>query len=88
MNIIVKNGEPNTDYTLRLNTTNAAVSTIHNTFAGDAIFTVTPNTTTIYNVIATSSFGCIQRLRDISTVTLNPSAMVPIQSDQQLVRRP
>jgi len=88
LNIKVKLGEANTDYTLRLNTTNAIVSTIHNTLSGDVIFTVSPIVTTVYNVLAVNAFGCSQMLTDLSNVTLTPPVIVPVQSDQSLIRRP
>ena len=86
--IKVKRGEANTDYTLRLNSTNTIVSTKHNTLSGDVIFTVSPIVTTVYNVLATNSFGCAQVLNDLSNVTLTPPVIVPVQSDQSLIRRP
>ena len=88
LNVIVQNGEAGTDYTLRLNSDNSIVSTIHNASVGDVTFTVSPVTTTIYNVLVTNEYGCSIQLTDLSTVTILPVSVGPIVSDQSLTRRP
>jgi hypothetical protein len=84
----VKNGEANTDYTLRLNSNNSTISTIHNVSLGDVVFTVSPIVTTIYNVLAVNQYSCNSVLTDLSEVSLTPPLIAPIQSDQSLIRRP
>jgi hypothetical protein len=88
LNIKVKNGETNTDYTLRLNSDNSTIATIHNVSSGDVIFTVSPVVTTVYNVLAATQYACKLVLTDLSMVTLIPPVIVPVQSDQSLIRRP
>lgn len=86
--IKVKNGEVNTDYTLRLNSNNSTISTIHNASLGDVAFTVSPVVTTIYNVLAVNQYNCSSVLTDLSNVSLTPPLIAPVQSDQSLMRRP
>lgn len=72
-NVIVTAGEAGSDYTLRLNSDNSVVVTVHNTSAGNVTLPVTPATTGnfMYNIYVTNEYSCSQQLTDISTVTIN-----------------
>ena len=69
--IIVSNSETTVSYQLRLELNNSVVD-IKDGTGGDLTFDVTPSSTTVYNVYATTlSSTCSVELLDKSTVTVN-----------------
>ena len=79
-NVIVTSGEAGTDYTLRRNSDNFVIVTVHNGNVGNVTLPVTPTPagTYVYNVLATSEYTCQAQLTDLSTVIVNSLPVVTI----------
>jgi hypothetical protein len=79
-NVIVTAGEAGADYTLRRNSDNFVITTVHNGNAGDVTLPVTPASpgTYVYNVLAISEYSCQAQLTDLSTVVVNALPLVTI----------
>ncbi|HEY4787124.1 MAG TPA: hypothetical protein VIH57_13795, partial [Bacteroidales bacterium] len=87
-NIIVSGGEAGTDYTLRLNSNNTVITTVHNGSAGDVTITVNPASDIIYNILATNEYGCSTQLSDLSSVTVKSVPVIgPVNSINNLTLR-
>jgi hypothetical protein len=73
-NVIVTAGEAGSDYTLRLNSDNSVITTVHTTAAGNVTLPVTPASagSITYNVYVTNEYSCSLQLTDLSTITINP----------------
>ena len=59
-------------YQLRLDLDNSPVGPALNGTGGDLNFSANPSVTTVYNVIASSGFGCVSDIIDKSTVLVMP----------------
>ena len=71
--ITVANSQSGVNYQLRLNSNDNPVGSPKTGTGGTISFSVSPSSTTVYNVLATyQSTGCSAELTDKSTVTVNP----------------
>ena len=70
--ITVSNSVNGVSYQLRLNSDDSNAGAAQNGNGGNLNFTVSPDATTMYNVLATiTATGCTAELTDIATVTVN-----------------
>jgi hypothetical protein len=70
--VVVEASEPGVQYQLRLNSDDTPIGSPLNGDGNDITFTVSPNTTTEYNVLATiTATGISTELSTIATVTVN-----------------
>ena len=68
--ITLESSVPGVTYQLRLDSDNSNMGAAVPGNGGDITFSVSPTTTTVYNVLATSSAGCSDELITKSTVTV------------------
>ncbi|MFV5684427.1 PKD-like domain-containing protein [Flavobacterium sp. GB2R13] len=78
--ITLFNSETGMDYQLRIGTTDIG-SPVTGLTGTDIPFSVSPSTTTIYNVIASSGAICTITYSDVATVTVNPLPIVSAGSN-------
>ena len=71
-NVVLYGSEVGVTYQLRLDSDNSNVGTAIAGTGGNISFSVSPNSTTIYNVYAYNGNACAVELLDKTTVTVNP----------------
>lgn len=83
--IILYGSEVGVSYQLRLNSNNSNIGAAQVGTGGNLVFNVTPSTSTIYNIYATTTNACSIQLSDKATVTVLPSPNLTLQlSDDEI----